>query len=119
MTARKIAYNVIFSSVAKILSTILALVAIGFITRYLGKEGFGEYATVVAFLSFFSAVLDLGLYSISTREISRKEEESEKIIGNILSLRIVSSLVAFVIVPFIFLLFPYPMEVKRGIAIMR
>lgn len=117
MTARKIAYNVIFSSTAKILSTVLALVSIGFITRYLGKEGFGEYATVVAFLSFFSAILDLGLYSISTREISRKEEESEKIIGNILSLRIVSSLVAFVLVPFIFLLFPYPMEVKRGIAI--
>lgn len=117
MTARKIAYNVIFSSTAKVLSTILALVAIGFITRYLGKEGFGEYATIVAFLSFFSAILDLGLYSISTREISRKEEESERIIGNILSLRIISSLVAFVIVPFIFLLFPYPAEVKRGIAI--
>jgi len=117
MSARKIAYNVVFSSVAKVLSTALALVAIGFITRYLGAEGFGEYSTVVAFLSFFAAILDLGLYSISTREISRKEEETEKIIGNILSLRVVSSLVAFLIVPFVFLLFPYPMEVKRGIAI--
>lgn len=117
MSAQKIAYNVIFSSAAKVISVALALVSIGFITRYLGTEGFGEYSTVVAFLSFFAAILDLGLNSISTREISRKEEETEKIIGNILSLRIVSSLVAFVIVPFIFLLFPYPMEVKRGIAI--
>lgn len=117
MSARKIAYNVVFSSVAKVLSTALALVSIGFITRYLGAEGFGEYSTVVAFLSFFAAILDLGLYSISTREISRKEEETEKIIGNILSLRIVTSLIAFLIVPFVFLFFPYPMEVKRGIAI--
>lgn len=117
MSARRIAYNVVFSSVAKVLSTALALVSIGFITRYLGKEGFGQYATVVAFLALFSAILDLGLNSISTREISCKEEESEKIIGNILCLRLISSLLAFVIVPFIFLLFPYPMEVKRGIAI--
>lgn len=117
MSAQKIAYNVVFSSAAKVLSVGLALVSIGFITRYLGTEGFGEYSTVVAFLSFFAALLDLGLNSISTREISRKEEETEKIIGNILSLRIVSSLVAFLIVPFIFLLFPYPAEVKRGIAI--
>ena len=54
--ARKIAYNVVVSGASKVLSTILALVAIGFITRYLGTEGFGNYAIVLAFLSFFAMI---------------------------------------------------------------
>lgn len=115
--ARKVAYNVLFSSVSKVLSTVLALISIGFITRYLGKEGFGNYATVLAFLSFFAAVADLGLYHISTREISREGADEEKIIGNIFSLRIISSLAIVAIAPVLVMLFDYPAEVKKGILI--
>ncbi len=115
--AKRIAYNVLVSSVSKVLSTILALVSIGFITRYLGKEGFGEYATVLAFLSLFSAISDLGLYSISTREISRKDARQEQIMGNIFTLRFLSSFLVFAIIPFIIFFFPYPERVKQGIFI--
>jgi len=77
--ARKIAYNVAFSSVFKVFSTILALILIGLITRYLGAKGFGGYATVLAFLSFFTALADLGLYSTVTREISRPNTDESNI----------------------------------------
>lgn len=113
--ARKIAYNVAVSSVAKVLSTILALVSIGFITRYLGKEGFGNYATVLAFLSFFAAVADLGLYHIATREISRPEADTNHIMSNIFTLRVLSSLTVFIIAPILVLFFDYSPEVKKGI----
>lgn len=115
--ARKIAYNVAISSVSKVFSTVLALVSIGFITRYLGKEGFGNYATVLAFLSFFASLADLGLYHISTREISRLGANQEKIIGNIFSLRLISSTAVFIISPLVVLFFDYPPEVKKGIII--
>ncbi|KKP79593.1 MAG: hypothetical protein A2271_03485 [Candidatus Moranbacteria bacterium RIFOXYA12_FULL_35_19] len=115
--ARKIAYNVVFSSTAKIFSTILALVSIGLITRYLGQEGFGNYATVLAFLSFFTAIADLGLYSTVTREISRPENNEKEIIGNIFSLRAIISLFVFVLSPIIVFFFPYPAEVKQAIVI--
>ena len=115
--ARKIAYNVLVSSISKVLSTVLALVAIGFITRYLGKEGFGDYATVLAFLSFFAAISDLGLYYITTREISREGADEEKILGNIFSIRLISSLAVFVISPAVVWFFSYPKEVKLGIII--
>ena len=55
--ARKIAYNVLVSSISKILATVLALVSIGLITRYLGKDGFGNYSTVIAFFAFFIDVI--------------------------------------------------------------
>lgn len=117
VVARKIAYNVVVSSISKVLSTILALIAIGFITRYLGKDGFGNYATVLAFLSFFSSLADLGLYSISTREISKQGADEKKIMGNIFALRVVSALIIVVISPIVVLFFDYPYEVKMGIVI--
>ncbi len=117
VVARKIAYNVLISSVSKFLSTALALVSIGFITRYLGKEGFGNYATVLAFLSFFSAIADLGLNQLSAREISRPKADESEIIGNIFTLRVFVSLTVFFISPLIIFFLPYPQEVRYGIII--
>ncbi|MDO8529432.1 MAG: flippase [bacterium] len=114
--ARKIAYNVFFNATAKILSTVLALVSIGFITRYLGKDGFGNYATVLAFFSFFGSMADLGLYSIATREISRAGADEKKIMGNAFSLRLFSALIVFILSPLVLFL-PYSHELKTGIII--
>lgn len=114
-TSRKIAYNVVFSAAAKVVGTVLALVGIGFITRYLGKEGFGDYSTVLAFFFFFGAVADLGLYTVSTREISRPGSDEKKILGNVFSIRLVCSLV-IVAASFLMVLFlPYSSAVKTGI----
>ena len=115
--ARKIAYNVLFSSIAKVFSTVLALVSIGIITRYLGKDGFGDYATVLAFFSFFSALSDLGLYSISTREISRPGADEAKIMGNIFALRVAVSTLILLVSPLIVFFFPYSFDLKLGILI--
>lgn len=115
--ARKIAYNVVFNVIAKILSTVLALVGIGFITRYLGTNGFGDYSTVIAYFSFFGSAADLGLYSITAREISRPGANEEKIIGNAFSLRLFSSLFVFAVVPILVFFLPYSHDVKIGILI--
>lgn len=113
----RIAYNVVFTSGAKILGTVLSLVSIGFITRYLGKEGFGDYSTVLAFFAFFSAVADLGLYVISTREISRVESDEKKILGNVFTIRMVVSFCIFLISPLLIFFFPYSGNVKIGVVI--
>ncbi|HAV11200.1 MAG TPA: hypothetical protein DCX32_01520 [Candidatus Moranbacteria bacterium] len=115
--ARKIAYNVVFVAASKVLSTVLALVGIGFITRYLGKEGFGDYSIVLAFFAFFGAIADLGLYSITTRNISREGADEEKIIGNVLALRICASLGVLLLSPLIAYFLPYSFEVKLGIVL--
>ena len=115
--ARKIAYNVVFNVVAKVLSTILALVGIAFITRYLGTQGFGDYSTVLAFFSFFGSIADLGLYSITAREISRPGADEKSILGNAFSLRLVSSILVFIITPLFVFFLPYSSEVKMGILI--
>jgi O-antigen/teichoic acid export membrane protein len=115
--ARKIAYNVVFNVITKILSTILALTGIGFITRYLGKEGFGDYSTVLAYFAFFGSIADLGLYAITARDISREGANEAKILGNAFALRLVSSVVVFSITPILVFFLPYSRDVKIGILI--
>lgn len=115
--ARRIAYNVVFNVAAKIISTILALVAIGFITRYLGKSGFGDYSTVLAFFAFFGSFADLGLYSITAREISRPDANEKRILDNAFTLRLFSSILVFALTPILIYFLPYSGEVKLGILI--
>ena len=85
---RKIAYNTIFAAGARIIAVSLSLVSLGFITRYLGKEGFGNYSLILAFLYIFNILADLGLYSLMTREISRPGADERKIASNIFTIRI-------------------------------
>ncbi|MFO7806863.1 MAG: flippase [Candidatus Moraniibacteriota bacterium] len=116
-TSKKIVYNVIFSSVAKILSTAAALVAIGLITRHLGQEGFGWYATALAFLPFFGAIGDWGLPQTTAMRISKPKADENKIISNALGIRVFISLGILIIVPLVIPLLPYPMELKLAIVL--
>jgi len=100
--AHKIAYNVVFNSFLKVFSTVaLSLYSIRLITGYLGQDGFGKYSTVLAFFAFFSALADLGLSSVTAREISREGADEGKILSKVLSLRLTSSFVVFLLAPFL------------------
>lgn len=116
-TSRKVAYNVIASSVAKISSTVAALIGIALITRYLGQEGFGMYATALAFLSLFGALGDWGVYQTVTREISRPKANEKEIVSNAFGLRIGISFLIIIISPLIVTFLPYPFELKLAIII--
>src|SRR4030042_6501356 len=111
---RKIAYNTIFAAGARIIAVALSLLNVGLIIRYLGKEGFGNYSLILAFLYVFNILADLGLYSLMTREISRPEADEKKIISNIFTLRIVALLVFLGIAAAIIWFFPYSHQVKIG-----
>lgn len=115
MVAKKIAYNVVFSAVSKVLSTALALIGIGYIMRYLGEAGFGDYSIVVTYFALFGAVADLGLYAVATREISRENANERKIMGNVFSLRLFVSCVVLILTPVLIIFLPYSAEVKLGI----
>ena len=117
MLGRKIAYNTIIAAGARVINLALSLIIIGSITRYLGQSGFGQYATILAFLYFFSVLADLGLYSICLREISRPRADEGEIASNAFTLRLIAGLFIFALAPLISCLFPYPGQVKLGILI--
>jgi len=114
---RKIAHNTIIQIIGKGISTIIGIVVIGMLTRYLGQGGYGQYTTIMAFLQFFGVLVDMGLYIILVKKISEPGVDENKITSNIFTLRLISAVVFLGLAPLIVLMFPYPGIVKLGVAI--
>lgn len=115
--ANKIAKNFFISAFARIIGLILALFIAGLMTRYLGKEGFGYYATSMAFVFIFSIFSDLGIYSIVTRDISRPGANEGQLISHAFSLRFFWAALMFTVCSVVVWLFPYPEIVKKAVLI--
>ncbi|MBD3248284.1 oligosaccharide flippase family protein [Candidatus Falkowbacteria bacterium] len=113
----KVAYNTIVQVASKVLTTILGLVAVAVMTRTLGKYGFGQYTTIMTFLSFFGVLADLGLTLVTTKMISEPGADQKKLIDNLFTLRFFSALFFLGLAPLIVFFFPYAMVVKIGVSI--
>ncbi|MDD3711154.1 MAG: flippase [Patescibacteria group bacterium] len=114
---RKIAYNTIVQIVGKALSTLLGVISLAIMTRYLGTAGFGQYSTIITFVSFFAMSADLGLTLISAQMISNPSENQNKILSNLFSLRLISALILLGLAPIFVLFFPYSQIIKIGVLI--
>ncbi|MDP2944414.1 MAG: flippase [bacterium] len=115
--AKRVAHNTIIQIAGKIISTILGLLALAFITRYLGRTGFGEYTTVLTFLAFFAVVADFGLTLITVQMISARDNEENKILNNIFSLRLISVIAVLGLAPLVVAFFPYSQAIKIGVLV--
>jgi O-antigen/teichoic acid export membrane protein len=115
--ATKVAYNTIIQIISKVIATALGLVAIAFIARYLGQFGFGQYTTILTFLSFFGIIADLGLTLVTVQMIARPGVDQDKILSNLLGLRLVSAVLLLGLAPLVVIFFPYDPIIKIGIAI--
>lgn len=115
--AKKVAHNTIIQIAGKAVSTVLGLLALAFITRYLGRTGFGEYTTVLTFLTFFAVIADFGLTLVTVQMISLRGADENKILNNIFGLRLVSIIAVLLLAPLTVSFFPYSAAVKTGILI--
>jgi len=113
----KLAYNSAAQTIGKLASTVLGLVTIGLMTRYLGQSGFGQYTTVIAFASLFAIAADLGLTVVTSQLINRRDADPEATMGNLLGFRLVSALIIIGLAPLAVWLFPYPQIIKIGVVI--
>ncbi len=109
--------NTLIQTIAKVVSIFVGIGSAMILTRYLGPAGYGEYNTVIVFVFIFSIISDLGVYQILLRELSQKEDEREKILGNIYFWRIISSFSIFFLAAIIGFCFPYGQIVKYAIVI--
>lgn len=113
----KIAYNTIIQLIGKVVSTILGLISLAMMARYLGQDGFGSYTTIITFVSFFAIIADLGLTLVTVQMISRPGVDENKILNNLFGLRLVSILLFLGLAPLVAIFLPYPLFVKIGILI--
>jgi len=113
----RIAHNTLIQIAGKIVSTILGLFSLALITRYLGQNGFGEYTTITTFLTFFAVIADLGLTLVTVQMISGNQNNENRILNNLFSIRLISALFFLGLAPLFVYFFPYSKEVKLGVLI--
>ena len=113
----KVSKDIIYQTAGRIIGTVLGLVTIGLMIRYLGQEGFGYFTTIVAFMQFFGVLVDFGLQMTTGTLIARPGANEEKIFNNIFSLRFFSSLAVLLIIITISFFLPYPEIIKKGLAL--
>ncbi len=87
---KKIATNTISQIFSKVGTALISIVLIWLLTRYFSVEMYWMYTKIYNYLLIFAFLVDLGLYTITIREISQNKSNTEKIIWNILTLRILS-----------------------------
>lgn len=117
MEFRKIYYNFLIASLSRLITGIIGLIIIGFLTRHLGQAGYGSYSTILAYLFIFSVFADFGLHLIHVREISRYPEKENFISSNIFTLRFVLISLAMAVGAVLGFFLPYSKEIKEGILV--
>ncbi|EKD29800.1 MAG: polysaccharide biosynthesis protein, partial [uncultured bacterium (gcode 4)] len=90
MATKKVYTNTLAQIAGKVSTALISIFLIKILTNYLDVAGYGLYSKVYNYLSIFSVIADLGLYTITVREISEHKWDHAKvqsIVGNILTLR--------------------------------
>lgn len=113
----KIAKNTLVQVMGRAIGTVLGILTLGVMTRYLGTEGYGKFTTVTTFLQFFGVLVDFGLSLTTLSMLSEDESKRDRVASNMLTLRIVSAAVFFGFAPLLVLAFPYSGDVKSAVAV--
>lgn len=94
---RSVAKNTGVLFVSQIISYVLGFFFVMYITRYLGPEEYGVISFALAFTTIFGIMADLGLSQFIVREVSRDKSLASKYVGNALGIKIVASLLTFIL----------------------
>jgi O-antigen/teichoic acid export membrane protein len=100
MSHRKIYQNTIAQILGKLATAIISIFLIKILTNYLDVAGYGLYSKVYNYLSIFAVIADLGLYTITVREIAEQKENEKKIesiLWNVLTLRTIMGIIIIIL----------------------
>ncbi len=86
---KKIASNTLSQILSKVFTAIISIFLIKALTTYLSVDEYGLYNKIYSYLGIFAFLADLGLYTITVREIRAGKEKTSKILGNVMTLRMI------------------------------
>ncbi|HEC88429.1 MAG TPA: flippase [Thermoplasmata archaeon] len=94
-TIQRIVKNTLVLFLSKVISYLLSFLFIMYTARYLGAEGFGILSFAIAFTGIFAVFTDLGLNTLTVREVARDKSLATKYLGNIAIMKLVLVVVTF------------------------
>jgi len=82
---------------AKVVARLIALVTVLYMIRRLGTDHYGSFTVLVNLTAIVSVVLDLGFNVLFVREGARHQGELQRYMRNVMSLRLLMSVLALVL----------------------
>ena len=107
-TVQRIAKNTAVLLAATIISKVLGFFYVMYTARYLGAEGFGILSFALAFTGIFGVFSDLGLGSLTIREVARDESLAKKYLNNISAMKAILVTITFALIAIVINILGYP-----------
>ena len=115
---KRVVKNTSVMLVSQIIGYIIAFFGTIYATRYLGAEGYGILATGTALTSIFAIMCDLGLGTLTIREVARDISLTNKYIVNTTLIKIILSIVMFILIVLTAEMINYSPEIDNVIYIL-
>ncbi|MGC9516148.1 MAG: flippase [Methanomicrobiales archaeon] len=109
-TAKKIAKNTGVLVLSQIVTYILGFIYVVYVARYLGAAGYGILSFGLAFTGIFAVAVDLGLNTITTRDLARDKKKASNYLGNVTAVKLILSIIVFILIALTINLLGYPPE---------
>jgi O-antigen/teichoic acid export membrane protein len=112
---QRVVFNTAVQLAGRTVSIALTLFSFAIVTRYLGVAGFGAYSLVLTFLMLAVSIADLGTTPIGVRELARRPNEAQRLVGNLLGVRLLLAGGAALALLVLSLLLQYDARVQEGL----
>jgi len=112
-TARNVLKNFFSLTFADFFNKALAFLGVAYLARVLRVEGFGKIEFAQAILVYFLLVVNQGLSTFGIREIAKDKTRIKTYADQIITMRLLLSLVSYVLLVVFVLWINQPAEVKR------
>jgi O-antigen/teichoic acid export membrane protein len=107
-----IAKNTTVLLIANVIGYLLGFFTTLYTARYLGVEGFGILSLALSLTGIFGIFTDLGLNTLTIREVSRNKSLASKYIGNTVVMKVLLAFLTFGLIALVIYVLGYPQTVK-------
>ena len=114
---KTIGKNISSLGIAHAITLILGAIVVIFIARYLGDIGYGKFSFVVAFTALFSVLSDLGLSTLTIRDVARDKTQAGRYLGQVSALKVVLAIVTLLLIVIVINVLDYPRETTLAVYI--
>ncbi len=103
---------------AETVARVVGFITTAYLGRILGVDGFGKLGFAQSFSSYFIIVAVLGLNAYGIREIARRRDRLQQLVGQIFGIKVITTLVSFVSLLIIVRFLDRPQDVRWLMALL-
>ena len=111
--SNKLVKNTGYFTIALVIQKVISFTYFSYLATQIGSEKIGQYFFAISFVTIFSVFLDFGLSSLLTREIAKARETIQKLVSNVIAIKLVTSVIILIAIYITINLLNYSLDIKN------